>query len=750
MPKARPRLPSSPLLWGLAAAWIALLGAAPASQASPQAVILVADKLAVEDFEEFPDALAPLSDKLSFGAAGMMNVRTGASANSANGYLSLAAGVRAAAGEWAGLALAPEESHQGIPAGWYYESLTGSPAQGSLLHLGAGELEQKGTGGAAGGAQAPLLLGGMLARAGLVTALLGDADFAGERRRYGALLVMDEKGAVPLGGAAGGLLQRDPAFPGGLRTDYGRLKERLAELFGAADVIAVELGDLARLEEAAKFLSREQARRLRRESLERMAAFVSSLLEGDASRARIVYLVAPSPSTMLGRAGILITPAFRWRIEPAPSREPAGLLTSATTRRPGIVANTDFLPTVLSDLGVKPPAAYGRPWQAVSHPRPLDALIRRYGEIKHVHRQRLPVIQPYFFAVLGLVILGTSAIPLARLGLLREKPRWAGAWRLFMTAFLAFPAALVILPFFPPAPLAGTWALTAALCLALTLLSALAGGGRELGPLGILGTLTVLLLCADILAGAPLMQKSLLGYDPVAGSRYYGIGNEYMGVLIGAGFVSSAWLLGAARARTGKAAWLPALLFAALALLMLHPRLGVNVGGAISAAAAAVLSYTFASRGRLSARHLAGFAIAIAALLIAAAYLDAYVFGDEASHLGQLMKSAQESGADPLWSVFGRKIAVNWRLIRLTVWSRVVFAAFAMLAVTAFVPNAFGRELGRRFPPLFEMTKAAIGASLVALAVNDSGVVAASTLLLWPLLAVLAVTPSVLPAVRAS
>ena len=29
------------------------------------------------------------------------------------------------------------------------------------------------------------------------------------------------------------------------------------------------------------------------------------------------------------------------------------------------------------------------------------------------------------------------------------------------------------------------------------------------------------------------MKVSMLGYDPIGGSRYYGLGNEYMGVLIG-------------------------------------------------------------------------------------------------------------------------------------------------------------------------------------------------------------------------
>src|SRR5690606_40842837 len=91
---------------------------------------------------------------------------------------------------------------------------------------------------------------------------------------------------------------------------------------------------------------------------------------------------------------------------------------------------------------------------------------------------------------------------------------------------LAFPAALLLLSLFPPAPLFVTWALILGLVACLTLLVALLSRMRGTGPAGLLGCITAALLAADISLGAPLMQRSLLGYDPVAGSRYYGIGNE--------------------------------------------------------------------------------------------------------------------------------------------------------------------------------------------------------------------------------
>ena len=49
-------------------------------------------------------------------------------------------------------------------------------------------------------------------------------------------------------------------------------------------------------------------------------------------------------------------------------------------------------------------------------------------------------------------------------------------------------------------------------------------------------------LLIDMLTGSHLMQRNLLGYSAIEGARYYGIGNEAMGVLIGALLVLAARL----------------------------------------------------------------------------------------------------------------------------------------------------------------------------------------------------------------
>lgn len=736
-----------------------------------QVVIVAVDKLAMEDFADYSQALSEVVDRIPDGAIGMMNVRTAAAANSANGYLSLAVGGRAVAGNWAGRALMREETHMGEPADRSYQGLTGRPPNGDIVHLGIGELLRNGS--LSDGAVRSESLGSILQREGRTAAVIGNSDVLGERRRYAALLAMDLDGVIPIGDVGEDTLVEDPDFPGGMRTDFTAIAERLRayESFRPLDVIVIDVGDLARLEAMEPFLSPGRASALREATLQRIASFVTGLLDNAAQgletgnavgRRQVIYVISPSPSTMLGRGGTLLTPIVRWEIyfdgENSQAGPGKGVLTSATTRRDGIVANSDFLPSILDDLELAPAATGGRAWRTVAHPDALATLLSRYAEIKNVHQQRLPVIQPYFLAVLALFLVGTLFIVLARLGLLRGMSRFSPGWRFVISAYLAAPAALLLIALFPPRPLALTWALFAGLSLALALLVTGTGRKRANAPVGLIGALTAGLLIVDIILGAPLMQRSLLGYDPVAGSRYYGIGNEYMGVLIGAALTGCALILDTSRREgtlrsgdvndgdlvpTGAVSLLPAVVFGAITFLMIHPRMGINVGGAISAACTGVVASIFVLRRPITLGSAIAWGGGVALLIVGTAFVDSLVMRDQASHLGQVVQTVGDGGTDPLWTLFGRKLAVNLRLIRLTVWSRVVFVAFAFLIVAVFLPNWFQRGLSRRFPGLFEMTKAGVIGAFVALIANDSGVVAASTLLLWPVLAVLSVLPEV-------
>lgn len=729
-------------LWlALAARSLATAAALPEAawkEAGPKAVVLVADRLAFEDFAEYPEATAELTGAIERGSFAMMNVRTLGGGDSASGYLSLAAGARAQGGRLSGRAFHRDERVDGRNAAAAYAAATGSEPAGDLLHLGIGEIRRleraQGT---------PLLrLGEALRAAGKPAAALGNADVPGAPRRLAPLLVIGEDGVAPLGDLTGGTVA-DPATPAGWHTDPGAALGEVLRFLESAEVVVFEFGDLARLEEVEQGLTPERASALRGEALARLGALAHGLLaaldelEREGLGTWSLYLLAPSPSVAFGRTGVLLTPVAWWASE----GRPGSLLSSASTRRPGIVTNADFLPSILSHLDLAPGIqGAGRPWQAGSERQSFSALIAQYQAIKAVHLLRLPVIQPYFFAVLGLIAAGAALTLLVRWGALRWPARGSAFWRHLLAGFLTFPAALLLIPLFPGTPdpprPAAAWGRILPWMALLTALSGFAGRRSRLGPAGPAALITALLIAIDIAAGAPLMQRSLLGYDPVAGSRYYGIGNEYMGVFLGAISVASAYLL--EEWPRGRKALLPSSAFLAAAFLMGHPRLGINVGGAISAALAAWAAYRFC-RGR--SLGLGGALLCLAAAAAAlglSGLLDALLSGERPSHLGQMVERLGAEGTDPLWALFERKLSVNLRLIRLTVWSRVALASFAVLGITLFHPNWLAGTLRRNHPGFFCMARTAVVAAAAALLFNDSGVVAASTLSLWPVMALLA------------
>ena len=49
----------------------------------------------------------------------------------------------------------------------------------------------------------------------------------------------------------------------------------------------------------------------------------------------------------------------------------------------------------------------------------------------------------------------------------------------------------------------------------------------------------LLWLLLDVLTGSSLIRLSPLGYDVMLGARFYGIGNEYMGILVGSSLLAA-------------------------------------------------------------------------------------------------------------------------------------------------------------------------------------------------------------------
>jgi hypothetical protein len=74
-----------------------------------------------------------------------------------------------------------------------------------------------------------------------------------------------------------------------------------------------------------------------------------------------------------------------------------------------------------------------------------------------------------------------------------------------------------------------------------------------------------------------------------------------------------------------------------------------------------------------------------------------------------------------------RKLAMNVRLIRVSIWSKVFVVSLVALGILALWNDRYLQHLARDYPFLVKGFAGVIAGSLAGLALNDSGIVTAAT-----------------------
>ncbi len=757
------------LVWGLLApvrspqtwAWAA---AAPSVR---RVVLVLVNALSLKDIDP---ALTPNMWKLaSTGAVGLMNVRTARTLQDEHTYVTLGAGTRAQGPQEAGCAFNSDEIVEGVPAAVTFARNTGAaaPPPGSVVHPYIALIAR--TNSDSSYRIVPGTLGEALRRAGKKTAVFGNSDTPGHLGRHAAAVAMDLRGVVDLGDVGRDTAIRRDEFPGGTATNTELVAAlvRDAVTAGKADLVVVESGDTARVERylVAGLLTEaayEQARRL---ALSSADALVGHLLEFVDFTDTMLIVLAPTPAAREVASGHSLAPVIA--AGPGLSRRP-GLLTSPTTRRHGLVVSTDVAASVLSWLGVEaPPWVLGAPVRVVPHRAPLTRLLSMHDEIASTYLMRAPLLKTFvgLQIVVALASLTLIALAAARhsslrhLGVSREALRRTSdghpegvamraqvaqvVWALLL-GLGAVPLAMFVLPLARPAGTvsAGIYVATAVLVMCFAA-RATCGRSPAPTPFAAVYLVTGLAVICDALLGSKLMQGSILGYDPIGGARFYGIGNEYMGVLVGSLITGSGLVLdrmGLRRARSAvRAAALAgiAVIFAVALLVLASPSLGANMGGTVTAVVGFGIAYVLYLDRRVTRREAAILAVLAVSLVAGIAVADALRAGGPVSHWGRTVLAVRVDGPAALVDVVRRKAAMNLKLIRYTVWTRALFAFLAAVALLWVRPVGLAKRLMKAHPGFASSLAASLVAAAAAVLANDSGVVAAALLMLYPSLVLL-------------
>lgn len=721
--------------------------------ATPVFYVLIVDQLSLDDLLE--PGLPNVSRLIDEGGLGLMNTTTAGAATPENAAVTIGAGNRALAPASAGQAFDRDTTlalsavlYSGpetfVPTAWstqqsetptmttaeqVYERRTGRPTDGEVCNLSITEINSANRSSSTDAV--PGSLGSALADAGVEIRYYGNADTYTPKRHMTAAF-MDRYGVIAQGSVDVPVVA-DAESVFGIRTDYDYLEALVAS--GSAEeirsdvsidsrpgakgsVVVFDVGDLARLYDANLSYAEKTVAAMRRRIVERLDGLIGAIID-DADDGDMLMVLVPTPARHQAAAGNSFTPLILWRAGGRP-----GVLTSTTTKRKGIVTNLDVAPTILAALGVTVPESIrGHGLEVVESNNSAQFVAALAERSVATSLQRKTILHPIVSAYIVLYLATLLYI------VLRPGFAWVNrALRVLLPMMMSMPLALLILPVFRVTD--ALPALGSALALALGL-SVLANYPVKstLWSVSIISLATALTILADAYTGSHLIQNSVLGYDPMAGARFYGIGNEYMGVLVGAAIMGTSSLFDIF---PRSEQWLrrASLAFYALVLVTIAlPALGANVGGGITASISLAVTSLLLYRTRLTGRRVVLILGVSALVIIASTLFDLYLNPGGPSHLGKAVQMVDANGLSEALAIIRRKASMNLKLFRYSVWSRAFVIALAVLAWLLYRPTPLMLRIKRLYPCAVLGLAGTIVGALVALLVNDSGVVAGALVL---------------------
>ncbi|MEP6754598.1 MAG: hypothetical protein ABJA67_03770 [Chthonomonadales bacterium] len=413
-----------------------------------------------------------------------------------------------------------------------------------------------------------------------------------------------------------------------------------------------------------------------------------------------------------------IDPTSRQRLSPIliyDINQRSSILTSPTTRTDGLVANIDLLPTIQAMNGEQPtPGLPGRPMFTKFSSSNIEYLQHIDSITTANDRAGNPI-----FVFLGIVCAISAFTGLWLLKVNSPKVTWLT----FVFRWLfTMPCAMLL----------ATNMMQYGAITSITILTnvglwmsgiAVAATGFTWWSADLLaaikwtGWLTLLSVGIDGYFGSPMLRYSVLEAYQLLGVRYYGIGNEYMGMMLGLalfiGFTS----------RAPK--WFRILVFAATGLIIGLPNMGANAGGLIAAIAGFVsaIPVLFGKKWHWHYGLLATILGLVSAFIMAE--IEKLVPASTSSHIGLALKNADAGGIQSLIDIAIRKATMNYRIAS----SPGVLTAIAGLAAAGFVLRSSVQSHWKRIvtdrPDWAASLAPTVVCAIAAFLFNDSGIVAA-------------------------
>jgi hypothetical protein len=374
----------------------------------------------------------------------------------------------------------------------------------------------------------------------------------------------------------------------------------------------------------------------------------------------------------------------------------AGLLDASSTRQPGLVTATDLTPTVLGWLGRPAPGgAAGAPLTRADRGALAPAIRSLTGRdtAEQVWRS---THSEFFWAYALADTLVLAGIGLAYRGAAperrRRRARW---WRVAGVFAAAVPIGTFLANLVPwwlfAHPAAWLYGMAAAWALVIGA-AALAGPWRRdpLGPFGVIAVATLVVLGIDVMTGSRLQLETPFGLSVIEAGRFYGIGNEALGIYGVTALLAAAWLAIAA-GRRYPTSRRPALLAVAVIGVFAvfasgWPGFGGKVGGTIAMVPCFLLLAAVVAGIRLSWRVLLLAAASGLALFAVFALVSYFTPATGPSDIGSFAGAAVHGHSGALLL---RKIDSNLGSLSVNAFSPLVPVVVALTGLMLWRPAWF-------------------------------------------------------------
>lgn len=546
------------------------------------------------------------------------------------------------------------------------------------------------------------IVGKTLKKHGVQSFFIGNSDSGPEKIRYGSLLTMDQEGL-----AEGVLLEgttKSEGSPWGLVMNVDNIFAHLSTITNnkVPSFTVVEWGDLHRLYKQKGTMAPDYFLKQYELTLLKLELFLSDLITQGYSQN--VMLLSPMVHTDAYQNKERLAPLFYWQTS---VRNESYYLQSRTTRQQFVVSNLDIVPTILQFYEIKDRGNFfGKPLQiTVANNKVLEEGLKKIDLMFLIYKTRNIVLSSYITLLVILLII-TSAIILFK----DQNYTWKGVAKILLLSGISSPLWLLLTPYSLNYVNPNVYLLLLIICSFLTgfLVKKFIPSPILFISVALFSTITI-----DLFSGNFFMQRSYLGYDPVIGARYYGIGNEYAGVYL----ISGLLLL----ERTVIRKWFLLLTVSVGQLVLLSSTtLGANAGATLSAG---IMYGYFVYRNFFPKIHWRILFVCLSFLLfVTLGLLFLTQLNGQESHIGYAFSRIFQGDFQYVFDTIQRKLEMNWKIFRYSNWTQLFVTTYLLAALYLWRKKGIVKNEVRRL-----LIQTGVVASISLLLLNDSGVVAAAT-----------------------